>query len=74
MVFLALEFARHRVARVGMMLAAVFVEWEDHGAARWRLGRDGGIRRREGESWMCAGTFRRSLSSGLGVRSGPAPL
>jgi len=41
MVFPAPESARCRAARVGMMLAAVFVGWEDRNAARWPLGKTG---------------------------------
>jgi len=39
--------ATSRHTRIGLMLAAVSDGWEDRNAARWRLGKDGRVRRRD---------------------------
>ena len=61
MAFLALESARRRAARVGMMLARVFDGWEDRRASAFgeHVGQTGGIRRRE----PCIGDLAKSCST-----------
>jgi hypothetical protein len=66
MEFLALESTKLRAVRTGMMLARVLDRWEDRSETRSRLGKDGGIRRRERRKpGICTGMLRRRAVRGL---------